>query len=201
MTDKDRELLEKALETLEWHLEKGAWGADIEGVTAALRDRLEQPQRTHWEGCEEVHPECKKPEQEESEAVRAAWMAGYTEGEREAIENQPVQQQEPVQDDLIPPDSLFVCGQMGANVTRVRLAEPVQKPVASVGSLNEFAAMELVRRGFALTDPLYTAPPRREWVGLTEEEIKILWIQYRAALPRYLCFALAIEAALRKKNT
>jgi hypothetical protein len=38
--------------------------------------------------------------------------------------------QEPVQDDLIPPDLLFVCAQMGANVTRVRLAEPVQEPVA-----------------------------------------------------------------------
>ena len=25
---------------------------------------MAQPQRTHWEGCEEVHPECKKPEQE-----------------------------------------------------------------------------------------------------------------------------------------
>ena len=26
----------------------------------ALRERLTQPQRTHWEGCEEVHPECKE---------------------------------------------------------------------------------------------------------------------------------------------
>ena len=26
----------------------------------ALRE-LAQPQRTHWEGCEEVHPECQKP--------------------------------------------------------------------------------------------------------------------------------------------
>ena len=23
-----------------------------------------KPQTTHWEGCEEVHPECRKPEQE-----------------------------------------------------------------------------------------------------------------------------------------
>jgi len=30
---------------------------------------------------------------------------------------------------------------------------------------------------------------------LTDEKIKILWVQYRAALPRYLCFARAIEAA------
>ena len=28
------------------------------------RELMQQPQRTHWEGCEEVHPECRKPEQE-----------------------------------------------------------------------------------------------------------------------------------------
>jgi hypothetical protein len=33
-------------------------------LITALRERLAQPQRTHWEGCEEVHPECRKPEQE-----------------------------------------------------------------------------------------------------------------------------------------
>ena len=33
-------------------------------LITALRERLAQPQRTHWEGCEEVHPKCKKPEQE-----------------------------------------------------------------------------------------------------------------------------------------
>ena len=36
------EAAQQALEALEWHLEKGAWGADIEGVTAALRERLAQ---------------------------------------------------------------------------------------------------------------------------------------------------------------
>lgn len=44
----------------------------------------------------------------------------------------------------------------------VPLAQPEQEPVASVGSLNEFSAMELVRRGFALTDHLYAAPPQRK---------------------------------------
>ena len=53
---------------------------------------------------------------------------------------------------------------------RERLAQPEQKPVASIGSLNEFTAMELVRRGFALTDPLYTAPPQRK--PLTDEDIE-----------------------------
>lgn len=48
---------------------------------------------------------------------------------RDALAQQPEPVQEPGQD-LIPPDSLFVCGQMGAHVTRVRLAEPAQEPVA-----------------------------------------------------------------------
>ena len=37
-----RATVEQALEALEWHLERGAWGADIEGVTGALRAALAQ---------------------------------------------------------------------------------------------------------------------------------------------------------------
>ena len=48
---------------------------------------------------------------------------------------------------------------------------------------------------------LYTTPPQREWVGLNDEEIKILWIQYRAALPRFLCFARAVLSKSKEKNT
>ena len=33
----------------------------------------EQPQRTHWEGCEEVHPECRKQEP-------IAWVTGWHDG-------------------------------------------------------------------------------------------------------------------------
>ncbi len=33
-------LLRQALEALEWHIERGAWGQDLEGLTAALRERL-----------------------------------------------------------------------------------------------------------------------------------------------------------------
>lgn len=52
----DKELMQQALETLEWHLEKGAWGADIEGVTAALRERLAQePVATPSRSFEDVY--------------------------------------------------------------------------------------------------------------------------------------------------
>ena len=49
--------------------------------------------------------------------------------------------------------------------------------------------------------PLYTTPPQLTWVDLPDEEIKILWIQYRAALPRYLCFAKALLARSKEENT
>ena len=29
-----------------------------------VRELQTEPLRTHWDGCEEVHPECKQPEQE-----------------------------------------------------------------------------------------------------------------------------------------
>ena len=38
-----REAAQQALEALEWHLERGAYGADIEGVTGNLRAALAQP--------------------------------------------------------------------------------------------------------------------------------------------------------------
>ena len=36
---------------------------------------------------------------------------------------------------------------------------------------------------------------------LTDEDIKKLWVSNRAAIPRYLCFARAIEAKLKERNT
>ena len=59
------------------------------------------------------------------------------------------------------------------------------------------------------TTPLYAAPPRREWIGLTDEEVwEILWETQSAELDAHgdvgsrkksLC-SLAIEAKLREKN-
>jgi hypothetical protein len=40
VNESDTALLRQALEALEWHIERGAWGQDLEGLTAALRERL-----------------------------------------------------------------------------------------------------------------------------------------------------------------
>jgi hypothetical protein len=44
--------------------------------------------------------------------------------------------------------------------------------------------------------PLYTHPPRREWRGLTEEEIVAIFL----LAPTQPAFARAIEAALKERN-
>jgi hypothetical protein len=44
MTDQLRTAAQQALEALEWHLARGAYGADLEGVTGNLRDALAESQ-------------------------------------------------------------------------------------------------------------------------------------------------------------
>jgi len=43
--------------------------------------------------------------------------------------------------------------------------------------------------------PLYTTPPQRPWVGLTDEEMQALWNRYA-----YMEMMRAIEAKLKEKN-
>ena len=43
--------------------------------------------------------------------------------------------------------------------------------------------------------------PKREWVGLTNDEITDCWEQIGRGLEKYATFAKAIEAKLKEKNT
>ena len=85
------------------------------------------------------------------------------------------------------------------------LAAPVQEPVAWVvaGKVTDWSKDFSAYRTKNYTRAVYTTPPaaQRQWVGLTDEEIKILWVQYRAALPRYLCFAKALLQRSKEKNS
>ncbi len=82
---------------------------------------------------------------------------------------------------------------------RAALAQQEQEPVAWQW-LNSayFRRKPPANAESGAWNPLYTAPPRREWRGLSKEEI-------RAALPHepgdldFVC-ARAIEAALKEKN-
>lgn len=61
---------------------------------------------------------------------------------------------------------------------------------------------ELQAAGYGVFDlgAEYTAPPKREWVGLTEEEIANIANACRWSKGWHSDFARAIEAALKKKN-
>lgn len=43
--------------------------------------------------------------------------------------------------------------------------------------------------------------PARQWVGLTDDEVKHQWEVWRANAPRYVGFAKGIEQLLKEKNT
>ena len=62
-------------------------------------------------------------------------------------------------------------------ITKKALAQPAQEPVAWVNignlqglTLGHYSHVEIYTDESAGRTPLYTAPPQREWVGLTEEE-------------------------------
>ena len=81
--------------------------------------------------------------------------------------------------------------------------EPEQEPVAWItkgGKGDLWWSRSVDEDGNNNLDdvPLYTALPRREWVGLTEDEI---WTLHDSdSYPSPVEFARAIEAKLREKN-
>jgi hypothetical protein len=86
------------------------------------------------------------------------------------------------------------------------LAKPEQEPVAWMykGNFHDFDPSEWASPEFAVT-PLYTAPPRKPWVGLTDDEIEEAWgntpmmLNARDGGSRKM-FARAIEAKLKELN-
>ena len=87
-------------------------------------------------------------------------------------------------------------------MTNRELMQPVQEPVAWATRLGEYAHIHWGAKRpeypVRYEVPLYTAPPRREWVGLTEEEIRQAYFDADEGqeLAEYIiAFARAIEAA------
>lgn len=78
-----------------------------------------------------------------------------------------------------------------------------QEPVGWLDSEGRFSYF----KHLASDEPLYTAPPKREWVGLTGEDIDRLTEMHLRAYPTYpgfygqTDFARAIDALLKEKNT
>jgi hypothetical protein len=110
-----------------------------------------------------------------------------------------------------PGDSIYTRASDSADraeiALRDALAQQEQEPVAwaswrELARIKDFDANIYANGYFDNAVPLYTHPPRREWQGLTEEDMEDL-------LPLYsdpntdaemLEFASAVEAKLKEKN-
>jgi len=90
------------------------------------------------------------------------------------------------------------------------LAQPEQEPVAwsmfKRGRLESFWMDKGDAYDYEFTSehewkPLYTTPPQRTWVGLTEEDLKLLSAEWRIVYGAWMDdFAKDIEAKLKEKN-
>ena len=81
-------------------------------------------------------------------------------------------------------------------ILRQALAELEQKPLVWMNKYGHVASFQ----NEEYKDPLYTAPPKHEWVGLTDEEIENLWEMAQAwNSPKH--FYILIAAKLKEKNT
>jgi hypothetical protein len=139
-------------------------------------------------------------------------MTGY-ESKRAAARDKLAQPaQEPWRESASDYERGFIDGmqkqmQMQSSVDKAvnRMAQPAQEPVAYLCSPDENGLFGLPTADKACKDcfPVYTTPPQRPWVGLTDEEIKCIeetttcsgnesWLRN---LTR------SLEAKLKEKNT
>ena len=84
---------------------------------------------------------------------------------------------------------------MSDKLRAAALAEPEQEPVAWYH--NDFGVLEFSRHERVGWSPLYTAPPRREWVGLKDADFeKEKFVDYN-----FMAGARFAEAKLKEKNS
>ena len=85
-------------------------------------------------------------------------------------------------------------------------AQPEQEPVVYIRKDQLQRAAQYAMLCEVTPEPrqdrirIYTAPPKREWVGLTRDDKSNLWEVSRAALPRYATYAILVEEKLKDKN-
>ncbi len=94
-------------------------------------------------------------------------------------------------------------GQIAMAEQPAQLAQPEQGPVAwaYVNCDGECEQIEYCKESpMAEFIPLYTSPPKREWVGLTDEEVQAIHDTYYRRMG-FREFHQHIEAKLKEKNT
>ena len=80
------------------------------------------------------------------------------------------------------------------------LAQPEQEPVAEYIGENWDGSIVQLYEDLQKGTKLYTTPPKRTWVGLSEQEVSAIDKKYHKPMgPKE--FAKEIEAKLKEKNT
>lgn len=214
MTDKtDREIMQMALEALEVltdNYDDNAVGIEIDAIIA-LRERLAQPEQEpvlqdieqyrmqmasistaaigYWKEGDGIHPDYDTPALRDVAMLYAKYDALY--------KAQP--EQDPV-----------------AYVIRTLSGKSISDEIAPTrwstfeSKIEKLRADPWVQNGIAEIIPLYTAPQKREWQGLTDEEYNRLVMEHLGPhaltggkISVYDAFLLAIratEAKLKEKN-
>ena len=94
-----------------------------------------------------------------------------------------------------------------ADELEAALAQPEQEPFFDITAAVDAAMVEMknlhppMRRSECerlIKAALYTAPPSKPWVSLTDDEV---WEAYEKGMHEDMWFARAIEAKLKEKNT
>jgi hypothetical protein len=100
------------------------------------------------------------------------------------------------------------CGyDKNVSVIRAALEQPEQEPVAWMVYTQDGKSVCVTDNPADFTDehralPLFTHPPRREWRGLTDTEIGMLYVTWDATPGVSMAdFARAIEQACKERNT
>lgn len=185
----------KVLEAMQWMLKPAQECEALKLALDALEELLEQTETPPDKNCScHIAPPC--PDCVDYSGVRYA-----IEQTNKAITSIKAALAQPAQE----PVECLDCGShnvgLPANydslVDSVK-TQPVQEPVALV--IDGFLVKSELPEQY--TGHLYTTPPKREWVGLTEEEIHNLDPASDSMLDQQrIDFARATEAKLKKKNT
>ena len=181
----NRELLQQALDALR--------------ISAPLGHAMEDYEYRH-KVIKDIEAELAKPEQDKPLRLSPMYEYGHIH-------------------DAAQPEPQVCCGNYekcwkactprGRWLAEKELTRPEQEPVAWV-YINEDGECEQIEYGSEGCDdpcvtPLYTAPPRKPWVGLTGIEVRMLKdihipIYSIPILDDYLKFYRAIENQLKEKN-
>ena len=176
----DRELMQQALDALEYLPEMSG----IEEAIQALRDRLAQPEP------EPVIPAGVITAIRNAGLTLVQTQHGYHLQRIEGIKAQPELYKQPE-------DNRLLMKAYRAIYEKHPKPEPVAWGIANTRPTEKNPLMMVMLdepKPSHLVVPLYTAPPKREWVGLTDEEVDA-WGPLIQPIVR------SIEAKLKEKNT